>query len=106
MAAVRPAGPEPMITNFSILESIQVQDTGFWCLKQELPDVQGVALGEAGGFGEAGFGEGDFTVPDFVATFGLADADAEAEGLGSRVGVTDGEGEMEGATTTSGDGVG
>lgn len=46
------------------------------------------------------FGEGDFTVPDFVAVAGLADADAE--GLGASEGV----GSTEGTTMTSGDGVG
>ena len=55
-----------------------------------------VALGEAVGFAEA------LTDAEGDATFGLAEADAEADGLGSRAG----DGETDGATTTSGDGVG
>lgn len=51
-------------------------------------------------------GLADLVLPDLVASFpfGLAEADAEAEalGLGSKLG----DGAIEGAITTSGDGVG
>lgn len=49
-------------------------------------------------------GEADLVLPDLVASFpfGLADAEAEALGLGA----SDGEGAIDGAKTTSGEGVG
>ncbi|MBI2594022.1 hypothetical protein HYW44_05275 [Candidatus Daviesbacteria bacterium] len=49
-------------------------------------------------------GLADLVLPDLVASFpfGLADAEAEALGLGSKLG----EGVTDGAITTSGEGVG
>lgn len=57
---------------------------------------EALALGEAVGLADA------LTDAEGEATFGLAEADAVAEGLGSTVGL----GETDGTTTTSGDGVG
>lgn len=60
-------------------------------------------MGKGEAFGVA-FGDGDLVLPDLVASLptGLADAEAVALGLGSKVGL----GETDGTTTTSGEGVG